>query len=143
MSVNNTYSKGLLVACNVINVAYHLPQIIKTYRTKSVKDFDAWYLFLSITHSFCWVLYGIEENNPLMIFNTSVTIFAVSFISYYKFTAYISNLYNLKNTKEHIKEATKEHIKEATKEHIKEATKEHIEEATNPHKVITVSTNNE
>ena len=42
MSVNNTYKNNILIICNVINVTYHLPQIVKTYRTKSVKDFDSW-----------------------------------------------------------------------------------------------------
>ena len=45
MSVNNSIKNSILVACNVINVIYHVPQIIKTYRTKSVKDFDSYYLF--------------------------------------------------------------------------------------------------
>ena len=48
MSVVYTYKNNILVVCNVINVIYHFPQIIKTYKTKSVKDFDPYYLFLVI-----------------------------------------------------------------------------------------------
>ena len=87
---NNTYKSGILIACNVINVIYHVPQIIKTYRTKSVKDFDSWYLFLGNLHSFCWVLYSIEDNNSLMMFNSCVTMFSVSFVSYYKICSFIN-----------------------------------------------------
>ena len=96
MSVNNTIKNSILVACNVINVIYHVPQIIKTYRTKSVKDFDSWYLFLGNLHSFCWVLYSIEDRNGLMIFNSCITMFSISFVSYYKIHSYIIELYKNK-----------------------------------------------
>lgn len=96
MSVTYTYKNSILVVCNVINVIYHLPQIIKTYKTKSVKDFDPYYLFLGNLHSFCWVLYSIEDNNSLMIFNSCVTMFSISFVSYYKIHSYISDYYNKK-----------------------------------------------
>ena len=97
MTVTYTYKNSILVVCNVINVIYHLPQIIKTYKTKSVKDFDTYYLFLGNLHSFCWVLYGIEDNNGLMIFNSCLTMFSISFVSYYKILSYISDYYNKKN----------------------------------------------
>lgn len=99
---NNTYKSGILIACNVINVIYHVPQIIKTYRTKSVKDFDSWYLFLGNLHSSCWVLYSIEDNNSLMMFNSCVTMFSISFVSYYKIHSAISEHYKkniIKNEK--------------------------------------------
>jgi uncharacterized protein with PQ loop repeat len=82
--------------CNVINVIYHVPQIIKTYRTKSVKDFDPYYLFLGNIHSFCWVLYGIVDNNSLMIFNSCVSMFSISFVSYYKIHSAINDHYKSK-----------------------------------------------
>ena len=97
MSVNNTYKNNILIICNVINVTYHLPQIVKTYRTKSVKDFDSWYLFLGNLHSICWVLYGIEDRNSLMIFNSCVSIFTISFVGYYKLHSFIIEWYKLKN----------------------------------------------
>jgi uncharacterized protein with PQ loop repeat len=93
----NTYKNGILIACNVINFIYHVPQIIKTYRTKSVQDFDSWYLFLGNLHSFCWVLYSIEDNNGLMMFNSCVTMFSISFVSYYKIHSYINQHYKSKN----------------------------------------------
>jgi len=96
MSVAYTYKNNILVVCNVINVIYHVPQIIKTYKTKSVKDFDLYYLFLGNLHSFCWVLYSIEDNNSLMIFNSCVTMFSISFVSYYKICSCISDYYKKK-----------------------------------------------
>jgi uncharacterized protein with PQ loop repeat len=96
MSVAYTYKNNILVVCNIINVIYHFPQIIKTYKTKSVKDFDPYYLFLGNLHSFCWVLYSIEDNNSLMIFNSCVTMFSISFVSYYKICSCISDYYKKK-----------------------------------------------
>lgn len=96
MSVVNIYKNIILIMCNVINVIYHVPQIIKTYRTKSVKDFDSYYLFLGNIHSFCWILYGIVDNNSLMIFNSCVSMFSISFVSYYKIHSFISEHYKSK-----------------------------------------------
>ena len=99
MSTHNTYKYSILITCNVINVIYHLPQIIKTYRTKSVADFDPYYLFLGNLHSFCWVLYGIEDNNGLMLFNSCVSMFSISFVSYYKIRNAIMQHYTIKEPK--------------------------------------------
>ena len=96
MSVTYTYKNNILIVFNIINVVYHVPQIIKTYKTKSVKDFDPYYLFLGNLHSFCWVLYSIEDNNSLMIFNSCVTMFSISFVSYYKISYCISDYYKNK-----------------------------------------------
>ena len=97
MSETNTYKNNILIVCNVINVIYHLPQIIKTYKTKSVKDFDSYYLFLGNLHSFCWVLYSIEDKNSLMTFNSCITMFSISFVGYYKIHSCVSDYYNKKN----------------------------------------------
>jgi len=98
MATNNKIKSGILIACNVINVIYHVPQIIKTYRTKSVSDFDSYYLFLGNLHSLCWVVYSIVDINYLMIFNSCVTMFSISFVSYYKVHSYISDRYKSKIT---------------------------------------------
>jgi len=99
MSTHNTYKYSILITCNVINVIYHLPQILKTYKTQSVADFDSYYLLLGNLHSFCWVLYGIEDNNGLMIFNSCVSMFSISFVSYYKIRNYIIQRNNVKSIK--------------------------------------------
>jgi uncharacterized protein with PQ loop repeat len=97
MTTNIAFKNNILIVCNIINVIYHVPQIIKTYRTKSVKDFDPYYLFLGNLHSLCWVMYSISDNNYLMLFNSCITVFSISFVSYYKITSYISDYYNKKN----------------------------------------------
>ena len=97
MTTNIAFKNNILIVCNIINVIYHVPQIIKTYNTKSVKDFDPYYLFLGNLHSLCWVMYSISDNNYLMLFNSCVTVFSISFVSYYKISSYISEYYSKKN----------------------------------------------
>jgi uncharacterized protein with PQ loop repeat len=97
MTTNIAFKNNILIVCNIINVIYHVPQIIKTYKTKSVKDFDPYYLFLGNLHSLCWVMYSISDNNYLMLFNSCITVFSISFVSYYKITSYISDYYSKKN----------------------------------------------
>jgi uncharacterized protein with PQ loop repeat len=97
MTTNIAFKNNILIVCNIINVIYHVPQIVKTYKTKSVKDFDPYYLFLGNLHSLCWVMYSISDNNYLMLFNSCITVFSISFVSYYKINSYISDYYSKKN----------------------------------------------
>jgi len=73
-----------LIIANVINVIQNVPQIIKTYKVKSTKDFSGWFLLLRITGNIIWTAYAIEVESVLMIINNTVTILSTSFISYYK-----------------------------------------------------------
>ena len=86
-----TYENILLIAANIINLIYNIPQMLRTYRTKSANDFDIWFLGLRIFYNFLWILYGIEINSILVVINSIVTILATSFISYYKIMTYLTN----------------------------------------------------
>jgi MtN3 and saliva related transmembrane protein len=74
-----------LIIANVINVVYNLPQMIHTYRTKSTRDFNTWFIVLRIVGNFIWVVYAAEVKSTLMIINNVVTVAASVFIGYYKF----------------------------------------------------------
>ena len=87
-----SYENILLIVANIINLVYNVPQMVRTYKTKSAKDFDVWFLGLRIFYNFLWILYGIEVKSMLVGLNSIVTIFATLFISYYKFLDY-----NMKN----------------------------------------------
>jgi uncharacterized protein with PQ loop repeat len=88
-----SYQNILLIIANVINLVYNIPQMVRTYKTKSANDFDVWFLGLRIFYNFLWILYGIEVDSMLVCLNSVVTIFATAFVSYYKFIGYI----NMKN----------------------------------------------
>jgi hypothetical protein len=38
----------MLVIANVINLIYNIPQMVKTYQTKSTRDFSGWFLSLRV-----------------------------------------------------------------------------------------------
>lgn len=86
-----SYKNVLLIISNIINIIYNFPQMLRTYRTKSVNDFDPWFLILRNLYNILWVLYGIEEQSMLIVLNSGVTIFATTFISYNKVLAYITS----------------------------------------------------
>jgi MtN3 and saliva related transmembrane protein len=79
-----------LIIGNVVNIIYNLPQIVKTYKTKSTSDFSEWFLFLRIFGNIIWVAYAIEVESMLMLINNIVTVLSSIFIGYYK----VIELYN-------------------------------------------------
>lgn len=58
--------------------------MVHTYKTKSTKDFDVWFISLRIIGNIIWLVYAIDRNSLLMLINNSVTVFASLFIGYYK-----------------------------------------------------------
>ena len=46
-----------LSIANIINLIYNVPQVVKTYKTKSTKDFSAWFIFLRILGNIIWIIY--------------------------------------------------------------------------------------
>ncbi len=82
-NVNLTMNIFLVIG-NIINIIQNVPQVIKTYKTKSTKDFSGWFLLLRIIGNIIWTAYAISINSMLMIINNMVTIFSSSFIGYYK-----------------------------------------------------------
>ena len=82
-NVSVTMNSFLIIA-NIINIIYNIPQIIKTYKTKSTRDFSAWFIFLRIIGNTIWVAYAIEIDSLQMLVNNTVTVAASVFIGYYK-----------------------------------------------------------
>ena len=82
-NVSTTMNVFLIIA-NIINLIYNIPQIVKTYKTKSTKDFSTWFLSLRIVGNIIWVAYAIEVESLLMLINNIVTVLSSIFIGYYK-----------------------------------------------------------
>jgi MtN3 and saliva related transmembrane protein len=81
--VNLTMNIFLIIG-NVINLIQNLPQVIKTYQTKSTRDFSSIFLGLRIVGNVIWIVYAIQISSILLIVNNSVTVLATVFISFYK-----------------------------------------------------------
>ena len=88
-NVNLTMNIFLIIA-NIINLIYNIPQIVKTYKTKSTKDFSGWFLLLRVFGNIIWVAYAVVVNSLLMLINNVVTVLSSIFIGYYKY----NELYN-------------------------------------------------
>ncbi len=87
----STTMNVFLVIANIINIIYNLPQVIKTYKTKSTSDFSEWFLFLRVIGNIIWIAYSVEIDSLLMLINNIVTVTASIFIGYYKVKEIINN----------------------------------------------------
>ena len=73
-----------IIIGNIITLLQNVPQVIKTYKVKSTKDFSAIFLFMRLTACFIWGAYSIEIQSLLMLINNFITLVATIFIGYYK-----------------------------------------------------------
>jgi MtN3 and saliva related transmembrane protein len=56
-----------------------LPQVIKIYRTKSVKDISIWAVLQFMVGIFLWLLYGLHLRDFAIILANSVTFIILCF----------------------------------------------------------------
>jgi uncharacterized protein with PQ loop repeat len=80
----STTMNVFLVIGNIINLIYNIPQMVKTYKSKSTGDFSPTFLFMRVAGNVIWLAYSIELNEFLFIFSNVVSVFSSVFISYYK-----------------------------------------------------------
>jgi MtN3 and saliva related transmembrane protein len=88
---------GFIIVANIINLIYNIPQMIKTYKTKSTRDFSAIFIGLRIVGNIIWVGYSIEIDSFLMLINNLVTVIASLFIGYYKMIEMYNDFYKNKH----------------------------------------------
>ena len=58
--------------------------MIHTYKTRSTKDFDVWFIVLRCIGNTIWLVYSIYLNIFLMMLNNLITVVSSIFIGYYK-----------------------------------------------------------
>jgi len=95
----STTMNVFLVIANVINLVYNIPQIVKTCRSRSTKDFSGWFLSLRFLGNIIWIGYAIEVDSLLMLINNIVTVIASGIIGGFM----INNMYiayKIRNYKE-------------------------------------------
>jgi len=91
----STTMNVFLVIGNVINFFYNIPQVIKTHKTKSTKDFSETFLFMRVIGNCIWLAYAIELKQFLYMVANIVSLFSSIFISYYK----VLEIYQNRRTK--------------------------------------------
>ena len=94
----STSMNVFLIIANIINIIYNVPQVIKTYKTKSTKDFSAWFIFMRIFGNTIWFVYSVEINNIQMIINNIITVLSSLFLGYYKCLEYKDDYLILNNS---------------------------------------------
>ena len=87
-----------LIIANIINLVYNIPQVVKTFKSKSTKDFSGWFLFLRVVGNVIWIGYSIEIGSFLMLTNNIVTVVSSMFLGYYK----VIEIYKEKKSKKYI-----------------------------------------
>ncbi len=76
---NYTDLFGFLAA--LLTTIAFLPQLLKTWKTKSADDVSLIMLILFITGLICWIIYGIKINSiPILIANVVTFIFNFSIL---------------------------------------------------------------
>lgn len=82
-----------LIIANIINLIYNIPQIIKTYKTKSTGDFSKLFISLRIIGNIIWLVYAIQIKSIMFIINNVITILSSIFIGYYMIINYYKDKY--------------------------------------------------
>jgi uncharacterized protein with PQ loop repeat len=95
-NVSDTMNVFLVIA-NIINFIYNVPQIVKTCKTKSTKDFSGWFLSLRVLGNIIWVAYAIEVESLLMLINNIVTVIASAIIGSFMLNDMYKAWYNKKH----------------------------------------------
>jgi MtN3 and saliva related transmembrane protein len=82
-SVSTTMNVFLVIG-NIINFVYNVPQVAKTYKTKSTKDFSPTFLFMRVIGNSIWLAYSIQLQQFLFMLSNIVSVLSSAFMSYYK-----------------------------------------------------------
>jgi MtN3 and saliva related transmembrane protein len=86
----STTMNVFIVIANILNIVYNIPQMVKTYKTKSTGDFSEWFLLLRIIGNSIWIGYAIEIDSMLVLINNLVTVLSSIFIGFYKINEIIN-----------------------------------------------------
>ena len=60
------------VGAIVFSTVSFLPQLIKSYKTKQVKDLSYWMLIIYILGNACWLGYGLLTFDPIILITDSI-----------------------------------------------------------------------
>lgn len=86
----STTMNVFIVIANILNLVYNIPQMVKTYKTKSTGDFSEWFLLLRIVGNTIWIGYAVEIDSMLVLINNLVTVLSSIFIGFYKINEIIN-----------------------------------------------------
>jgi uncharacterized protein with PQ loop repeat len=88
-----------IIIGNILTLFQNVPQVIKTYKVKSTRDFSSIFLLMRVLSCLIWGSYSIEIKSLLMLINNLITLSSTIFIGYYKVKEII---YDYKNKKVYV-----------------------------------------
>lgn len=74
-----------LIIGNVICIGYNIPQMIQTYKSKSTRDINSWFIILRIIGNSPFVAYSIYTGEVNLFISYSFSILSSLFIGYFKY----------------------------------------------------------
>lgn len=74
-----------LIIGNAVCIGYNIPQMIQTYKTRSTKDINEWFIILRIVGNSPFVVYSIYLGKVSLLISYSFALFSSFFIGYFKF----------------------------------------------------------
>ncbi len=89
-NVSKTMNIFIIIG-NIISLCQNIPQVIKTYKVKSTREFSSLFIIMRISACIIWGAYSIEIESLMMLINNLITLSATGFISYYKINEIITD----------------------------------------------------
>lgn len=77
-----TLAEVLGLAAGTITSITFLPQVIRIWKTRSVKDISLLMVLLLVTGTVCWLTYGLLKNDAAIIY-TNVMVLIMSLVIFY------------------------------------------------------------
>ncbi len=68
------FGTALGIIAGIATTSSFLPQVIKAWKTRSVKDVSLWMLILLSTGLFFWILYGLAIKSVPVVIANSLTL---------------------------------------------------------------------
>ena len=74
-----------LIFGNIICISYNIPQMIQTYRTRSTRDINKWFIIFRIIGNTPFIVYSVYVGEINLMVSYGFSVFASLFIGYFKY----------------------------------------------------------
>jgi MtN3 and saliva related transmembrane protein len=88
--MNFGYDSLVGISAAFLTTLSFVPQIIKTYRTRRMKDVSRYLMILFTTGSILWIIYGILHRDPVIVGANATAATFNHILLYFSFT-YVSS----------------------------------------------------
>ena len=86
VEINNIGWKVVGILAATLTMFSFIPQILKSFKTKSVKDVSLITVLQLSLGVFLWILYGLHLRDAIIILANCITLFSLIILLYFYFT---------------------------------------------------------